>query len=152
MGEIELYTYHAWVRVMGLKEKIRSASIAGQLARKAGEVLSIDERSVKGQGGGVRDRVFLYTRKPLTRCASLTLRENFYFILNMMPVFCGSCGTSSHVAKEHVHAADAVIYLDTLIAANFRREEPPFFQGAWSSGGRTPIGRGMDEGKMWCIA
>lgn len=44
--ETVLNTYQAWVRVMGLKEKMRTGSIAKQLAVKADVVEGVDERSI----------------------------------------------------------------------------------------------------------
>lgn len=74
-------------------------------------------------------RVTLDVRKPLTRCASLTLRKQkvyFDFEYEKMPVFCGVCGFVSHIAKEHcngVHDESAIIYPMSLIAPEFRWEE-----------------------------
>lgn len=146
--DVELNTYQVWVRVMGLKEKMRNANIARQLAKRAGDVERVDERSVKGQGGGIRVRITLDVRKPLTRCASLTLRMKkiyFDFEYEKMPRFCGVCGFVGHVAKEHgngVHDDSAIIYPSTLIAPEFRREDKGWRAGWNGRGG----GEGRNEG------
>lgn len=66
VDSVELQAFPAWVRVLDLKEKIRTGSVATQLARRAGKVLWLDEKSVKGCGG-VRVRILIDVRKPLSR-------------------------------------------------------------------------------------
>ncbi|KAM0857843.1 hypothetical protein ACQ4PT_048209 [Festuca glaucescens] len=132
---VELYTYPAWVRVLDLSEKIRTGSVASQLARKAGKFVKIDEKSVKGHGDGDGVRY------------------------EKMPEFCGVCGLVGHVTKEHgsgLHEEGDIIYPPTLIALEFRRDEhwgmiwwkrcrASFGNG--SQGGGRGRGRGGQEGR-----
>lgn len=120
---------------------MRTCSITSQLAKKAGVAEFVDERSVEGHGGAIRVRINLDVRKPLTRCASPTLRKKkvyFNFEYEKMPMFCGVCDFVSHVAKEHgnvVQAASDIIYLPTLIAFEHRREDYSFQRGGGNKGG-----------------
>lgn len=65
-----------------------------------------------------------------------------------MPVFCGVCGEVGHIAKEHgkgIHQEKDIIYLPTLIAPEFRREEQGWNQTVGGRGGtvgdHAPYGR-----------
>lgn len=142
VDSVKLETYPAWVQIHDLKEKIRTASIAIQLARKAGPVIRLDNAAVKGSGEGVRVRVSLDVHKPLTRVARTTLnKKTLYFRLmyEKMPVFCGVCGLVGHITKEHgdgVHPPEAIQYPESLIAVEYRRS------GTWMNGGGRGRGRG----------
>lgn len=131
---INLYTYLAWIQIHDLKEKIRTGSIATQLARRAGSIVKLDAASVRGSSEGARVRVMLDVRKPLTRVVSTTLNKKkwmFRVMYEKMPIFCGVCGFVGHVTKEHgdgVHPPEAIQYPDNLIAQDFRR-------GSWGFGG-----------------
>ena len=52
LDETEVFMYQACARVMGLKEKPRTGSIALQLAKKVGVAYFVDERSVKDREAG----------------------------------------------------------------------------------------------------
>lgn len=139
---VNLYTYPAWIQIHDLKEKIRTGSIATQLARRARSIVKLDAASVRGSSEGARVRVMLDVRKPLTRVVSTTLNKKkwmFRVMYEKMPIFCGVCGFVGHVTKEHgdgVHPPEAIQYPDNLIAQDFRR-------GSWGFGG----GRGRGSGR-----
>lgn len=147
VDSVELVHYPAWVRVMDLKERMRTGSIAMQPARKAGSVIRLDEMSVKGQGEGVRVGVMLDATKPLSRAAPIKLSKGkcyFRLVYEKMPAFCGVCGLVGHVTKEHgdgIHEPSAIQYKGSLIAPEFRRKDwvPG---GGGGSRGRGGGGRG----------
>jgi hypothetical protein len=149
---IELNLFPAWVHVLDLKEKMRTAIIAKQLSKRAGTYVSIDVMSVKGAGEGVRVRVMIDVCKPISRVASITLMQKkmcFRLQYEKMPDYCGVCGFVGHRLKEcgdGVWPEEKIIYPASLIVPAFRRD-PAWLQGNGGHGGRGGgSGRGRGRG------
>ncbi|KAK1695441.1 hypothetical protein QYE76_012138 [Lolium multiflorum] len=102
---VALHRIHAWVRVHDVPELYRKKLLITKLCASIGEVLMVDMNSSGYEGGDyVRIRVWLDTRKSLTRFVSLKPEGEAQVIMRVkyekIPRFCYVCGLMGHGKEE----------------------------------------------------
>lgn len=150
-GAVQLDRTHVWAQIHDLPELFRSQAIADQLARRIGQVKSVEMNPTRlFEGNYVRVRAKIKVDEPLTRFVPLNLNGKERIILPIkyekIGFFCEVCGILGHIKEEcgyGVHSPEEIEYGTWMIAT--RRNLPSnqgFARGTPSAQGGTATARG----------
>ncbi|KAK1697376.1 hypothetical protein QYE76_014073 [Lolium multiflorum] len=103
-SEVELFRIQAWVQIHDVPELFRKKAIVAGLAASVGELISIDLANPTDGGNYVRARVWIDSRKCLTRFVTIRPEGEAPVIMQVkyekVPRFCAMCGFLGHVQEE----------------------------------------------------
>jgi hypothetical protein len=103
-SEVELFRIQAWVQIHDVPELFRKKAIVAGLAASVGELISIDLANPNDGGNYVRARVWIDSRKCLTRFVTIRPEGEAPVVMQVkyekVPRFCAMCGFLGHVQEE----------------------------------------------------